>query len=286
MIKELNHIGLFTANMDVSRHFYVDILGGVVIRDFKNAEHLSQLVFIQLALGVIELIRVPPDASNKGLAHVAYLIDAERTLDENYQYLHGRGMTFTVLPKPTSAGDGRLTFFQDFSGAIFELIQREENIRIRDLAALQARQQANRQVSPSVTAPVGLATVSPKQPAIAAFNHVTIQIPPEKAESCDRFYTTDMGLMRSTSSVTPDGRKTLYAIGSDRIELHETLTGVPVQPLCKICFGVDGCAAMRSYLIDQGITSSPIMIDPDGTSLFTTSGPDGESIEWTDRIES
>jgi len=277
MIKELNHIGLFTANMDVSRRFYVDILGGVVIRDFKNADHLSQLVFIQLALGVIELIRVPPDASNKGLAHVAYLIDAERSLDENYLHLHNRGMTFTVLPKPTSAGDGRLTFFQDFSGAIFELIQREENIRIRDLAALHARRQADQQFSRPVT--------MSNQPDIAAFNHVTIQIPPEKAEPCDLFYTSDMGFLRIGSRMTPEGRKTLYALGSDRIELHETLAGVPGQPLCKICFGADDCAAMRSYLINQGIACSPISADSDGASLFTTSGPDGESIEWTDRIE-
>ena len=273
MIKELNHIGLFTANMDVSRRFYVDILGGVVIRDFKNTEHLSQLVFIQLALGVIELIRVSADATNRGLAHVAYLIDSERSLDENYAYLLAKGMTFTVLPKPTSAGDGRLTFFKDYSGAIFELIQREENIRIRDLATLQSARQTPLQADTTA------------KPDIAAFNHVTIQITPDRADLCDRFYTSEMGLIRTGSRNTPDGRKTLYALGSDRIELHETNAEAIGQPLSGICLGVKDSTAMRMYLINQGIACSHITTDADGTQHFASSGPDGERIDWTDRIE-
>ena len=273
MIKELNHIGLFTANMDVSRRFYVDTLGGVVIRDFKNADHLSQLVFIQLALGVIELIRVPADATSRGLAHVAYLIDGERSLDANYAYLQAKGMTFTVLPKPTSAGDGRLTFFKDYSGVVFELIQREENIRIRDLASLQTARQTEMHLD------------TPEKPDIAAFNHVTIQISPDIALICDTFYTSDLGFTRFSSRNTPDGRKTLYVHGSDRIELHETAAAAIDQPLYQICLGIEDCAAMRNNLMNQGVACSQITTDPDGARQFTTSGPDGERLEWTDRIE-
>jgi len=247
MIKELNHIGLLTSDINASRDFYESALGGVVIRDHRDAEG-SLFLYIQLALGVIELIRVPKNADNKGFVHVAYLIDGTKSLDEDYAYLSEKGYEFTLLPKSTAAGDGRLAFFKDHSGVLFELIQRDENVRIRDLV----------------------------NPRIDAFHSIAINVSPETARECDAFYTTEMGFARSGAQ---KGQKTLYSIDGDSIELTETDSAEALaKPLSHISLSVTDCDETLSYL--RGLDKQCSGIDDcgGGRRCFEVTGPDGETI--------
>jgi catechol 2,3-dioxygenase-like lactoylglutathione lyase family enzyme len=256
MIKELNHIGLSTADMDASKKFYVETLGGTIIRDFRDAENLSRFVYVQLALGVIELIRVAPNAANQGFVHVAYLIDSEKSLEEVYADLAGKGYEFTAAPRAAGSGDGRLAFFQDASGVIFELIQRKENIRIRDLV----------------------------NPCIAAFRHIAINAAPAAAQKCDAFYTSEMGFVKVSGRVTQEGRKSLYALADDSIELTETTDEAKLsRPLHHICFSVDSCGNMRAYLQENCVDCSELSTCTDGYSSFSAFGPSGELLVFTDR---
>ena len=241
MIKELNHIGLFTSDMAASKEFYGDVLGGSVIRDYADAKG-SLYVYIQIALGVIELIRVPEDMENKGFIHVAYLIDATKTLEEDHAYLAGKGYKFTVEPKSTAAGDGRLAFFIDHSGVSFELIQREENIRVRDLV----------------------------NPRIEAFHHIAVNVSPKAAIECDAFYLQDMGFQKTGS-----GR---YTIGADTIELTETEDRTALEkPLSHICLKVKDCCETAAYLKSRGVMCSEISPCGQG-SRFEVIGPGKERV--------
>jgi len=241
VVKELNHIGLFTSDMEASKEFYANTWGGSVIRDYHDADG-SLFVYIQLALGVIELIRVPKDMENKGFIHVAYLIDATGTLEEDFAYLSGKGFPFTVEPKSTASGDGRLAFFLDHSGVSFELIQRNENIRIRDLV----------------------------NPHIVAFDHIAINVSPDAAPKCDAFYIRDMGFQRT------GGRR--YAIGADAIELTETEDGTALEkPLSHICFRVKNCDETAARLKSLGVKCSDMTPGAD-CRRFTAEGPSGERI--------
>ena len=254
MIKELNHVGILTGNMDKSRQFYTEILGGTVIRDFINADNLSQFVYIQLALGVIELIRVPTDSANRGFAHVAFLIDDSKSIEENHSYLEGKGYEFTVAPKIAASGDGRLAFFKDDAGVILELIQRTEDVRIRDL------------VNPNIT----------------AFHHIAINASIEAAAKCEIFYTTDMGFTKTDSKMSSGGRKTLYKIQDDTVEVTEIGDAEALShPLSHICLGVLDCFAMQKYLVANNMRCSDIIIEDDH-HLFNCFAPDGEQIVFTD----
>ena len=242
MIKELNHIGLLTASIEVSKDFYTGVLGGTIIRDHKDAEG-SLFTYIQLALGVIELIRVAADNPNAGFAHVAYLIDDEKTLDEYYQYLVEKGYEFTLAPKPTTAGDGRLAFFNDKSGTSFELIERKENIRIRDLV----------------------------NERIEAFKYTAIYAPPAAIPECDTFYTQEMGF-----SLTEPNQ---YAIGADVIKLIPTEDETLLKkPLSHICFKVKNCKETLDYLMEQDIKCSEISICEEAGQYFIIEGPSGEQV--------
>ena len=241
MIKELNHIGLLTTDIEASKNFYVNILGGTIIRDHKD-DAGSLFVYIQLALGVIELIRVPADNANKGFVHIAYLIDDLKSLDEYYEDLKVKGYEFTLAPKPTTAGDGRLAFFNDNSGVSFELIERKENIRIRDLV----------------------------NDHIKSFHHISINVSPNKVQECDGFYTGEMGFTKTGAF--------LYSIDADAIELNQIEDpDVLAKPLSHICFHVVNCIETREYLTNRDIRCSEI-IECDGNQCFNVTGPDNERI--------
>jgi len=242
MIKELNHIGLLTSNIEASKDFYAGTLEGTVIRDFKDDEG-SLYTYIQLALGVIELIRVPADSANKGFVHVCYLIDDLKSLDEYHQDLVSKGYEFTLAPKSTAAGDGRLAFFNDHSGVSFELIERKENVRIRDL-------------------------VNKK---IEAFHHIAINVCPETAKKCDSFYTGDMGFKKEGA--------TRYTIDADAIELTITEDAEALaKPLSNICFKVKNIEETLDLLKSTNIKCSELKEDTTKGKYFNATGPDGEPI--------
>lgn len=163
MIHELNHIGIKTCDVEASIGFYRNILGGTIVRDAKSTDGKSRFVYIQLAIGIVELITIN-DPKDQGFAHIAFLVD-NLGLDAAYEMLCNHGIEFTVRPKVAGSGDGRLAFFRDPCGVIFELIEREARPR---------------------------ATLSTNN-KVLAFDHTTIGAG-DKATVCETFYSGDMDL--------------------------------------------------------------------------------------------
>lgn len=255
MIKELNHVAVRSGDMEKAIHFYVDVLGGTVIRDASSPDGKGRFVYVQIVDGVIELIKGKPGSNNLGLQHVAYLVD--EPLEEIHRRLVEMGYHFTVEPKLSSSGDGYLAFFEDSSGAIFELIQRNENIRIPGL----------------------------KNDWIEEFDHISIRVSDDCYKKCEEFYLQTLGfkirrVMEKTNSVMsyyklgPDTLETLYSQGKPKVE----------KPLGHIAFRVKDCFKMKKHLESYGICcAEPKESGMGGFNIMNVTGPDGEILEFLDR---
>lgn len=258
MIKELNHVAVRTGDMEASLHFYVDILGAKVIRDATSPDGKGRFVYVQLVDGVIEIIKGQPGADNLGLQHVAFLICDSTDIYSVHDRLVEMGYRFTVEPKQASSGDGYLAFFEDGSGAIFELIQRKENIRIPGL----------------------------KNEHLEEFDHISIRVADDNRKQCEDFYLNTMGfqvrrILEKTNSVMsyykfgPDTLETLYSAGKPRVE----------KPLCHIAFRVKDCFETKAYLESQGVSCPEPKISGMGDfHVMNVTGPDGEILEFLDRV--
>lgn len=128
MVKELNHVGILTCNVEESLHFYLNVLGGKIIKDAYSKDGKSRYVYVQIAQSVIELITCF-DENTQGYAHIALLLNG-KTLDILFERLIDRcGCKPCLRPKTAGSGDGRLAFFEDLGGILMEIIERTEDIR-------------------------------------------------------------------------------------------------------------------------------------------------------------
>ncbi|HML48811.1 MAG TPA: VOC family protein, partial [Clostridia bacterium] len=105
MVKEINHIGIKSYRMEDTLHFYVDLLGGEVIKNAGSTDGRFRFVYVQIASGVVELI-TSLEEKDQGFAHVAFLL-ADKSLDAHHDAVCAQGCTFTLAPKLSSSGDGR-----------------------------------------------------------------------------------------------------------------------------------------------------------------------------------
>lgn len=257
LCKELNHVAIRTGDIDKALHFYVDVLGGRIIRDAKTTTGNGRFVYVQLVDGVIEIIKGKPGADNLGLQHIAFLISDDTNINEVYQKLTGMGYHYTVVPKLASSGDGYLSFFEDTSGAIFEMIERKENIRIPGL----------------------------KNKHLEEFDHISVRVTDESYKKCEDFYLNTLGfqvrrILEKPNSVMsyykfgPDTLETLYSVGKPKVD----------RPLCHIAFRVKDCAEMKKYLESQGVECpEPKLSGMGDFHVMNVTGPDGEILEFLDR---
>lgn len=212
MIREMNHIGLKVCDVDAAIRLYAEDLGGIVIRNSASLDGKSRFVYIQIGSMVIELITAQ-DESQQGYAHIAFLLD-EMGLDAAYEKLSAEGYKFTVLPKVAGSGDGRLAFFLDDSGVLYELIQREEDIR-----------------KPAFSTPV-----------VERLDHVMVNIAPEFAAKCDAFYQNEMGFAKKA-----EGR---YAFGLDVLATQAAACCAP--PIDHMAFLVKDISQTYVALLAKG----------------------------------
>ncbi len=255
MFKELNHVAVRSGDMEKTIHFYVDILGGKVIRDTVGADGKGRFVYVQIAEGVIELIKGKPGGSNLGLQHVAFLVD--EPINDVHKKLVDMGYHFTVEPKLASSGDGYLAFFEDKSGAIFEIIERNEDIRIPGL----------------------------KNDKIEEFDHISIRVTDDTYKECEDFYLNTMGFEVRRIMEKPKSVMSYYKFGPDTLEtLYSAGRPKDPKPLGHIAMRVKDCFELKAYLESQGVTCpEPKESGMGGFNILNVTGPDGEILEFLDR---
>ncbi|HLJ58776.1 MAG TPA: VOC family protein [bacterium] len=128
MIYELNHVGIVIRDLDKSVAFYQDVLGGKVAVRNRIPSSQTDIVYLQIAGGLIELLHRREPAAHEvfGITHIAFMTD---DLDADYRALVDTGCESLVAPKVAGSGVGRLGFLGDPNGARVELIQRDVDYR-------------------------------------------------------------------------------------------------------------------------------------------------------------
>ena len=257
VVRELNHVAIRVADMDESLRFYHELLGGEIIRNVKGPDGKGQFVYVQLAEGVIELIKGQPGAPNLGLQHIAYLTSKDHDIYSAADAARARGYEFTVEPKMASSGDGYLCFFKDKGGTTFELIQRDEDIRIPGL----------------------------KNEKILEFDHISIRADETSYADTQELLQGLLGMKVRRLFQKPGTAMEYYQLGPDTIELLYGKDKVkPDQPIIHIALRVPCSKAMYELLKENGFTASePKESGMGGFYITNATGPDGEIIEFLDR---
>ena len=253
MIKELNHIGLNTGDVEKAIDLYVNVLGGTIIKDTYSTDGKGRFVYIQLANGVIELLKNRPDSPNLGFRHVAYEVD--EPLDKVYQDLVALGYQFTVAPKISASGVEYLAFFKDTSGTVFELIERKQELRIPDL----------------------------KNPHIKEFHHIGMLVSEADFDTCGAFYCNTLGFTEDTEPGDSHKGASYYKLKSDRLKAIRTAEKAEL-PLSHVTFVVENCAVMKAYLESHQIACGEIKECPACGRVMVVEGHDKERLIFAERI--
>lgn len=128
MVHELNHVGVRIRDLDASLEFYTGVLGARVADVAYIPSTKTDCVHIQLAGGLIELLRPaePRPGTTFGLDHLGFITD---DLDGDFERLTDAGCEFFGEPRVAGSGRGRLVFLPDPNDVRVELIQRTEEFR-------------------------------------------------------------------------------------------------------------------------------------------------------------
>jgi catechol 2,3-dioxygenase-like lactoylglutathione lyase family enzyme len=256
MIKELNHVAIRVADMEAGIRFYRDILGGTVIRDESVPSQSLRFVLLQVANGVIELMYRRSRAIDNGLQHIGFRVAEDRTLDDVAEHIKGLGYRFELSPRESSTGNGRIAFFMDKSGVIFELVEREGSGRIPGL----------------------------KNERIISLDHIMFIVCEDDSVG-KNFYVEELGFTLRNTYVDRRVRRTYYTHGPDTIETLYT-PGRPraAKPLGHISFHVADCAEMKAYLEANGVVCGRLRDSTvGGFKILHVVGPGAETIEFMDR---
>ena len=212
MIREVDHVCVKAVDITAAIRFYGDVLGGQVISDTLSPDGVTRFVCIQYKGGVVELISTA-EPSAQGYAHLAFSVD-EGTLDAAYGRLALAGFEFTVKPRATGSGNGRLAFFRDASGIVYELIERGISIRQSPLRSGRGR----------------------------AIDHLTLSVRQAHWDAAAAFFTQTLGFSR----LSPNS----FRFDADTVEFEpfdERYPGIRC-----VVFQVESCEAVTADLRGLG----------------------------------
>ncbi|NEP84814.1 MAG: VOC family protein [Okeania sp. SIO3B3] len=125
-IKSFNHVAIICSNYEISKHFYVNILGFEVIQEtWRKARNSYKLDLLVGSGDRIELFSFPnppkrltrPEAC--GLRHLALEVD---NIDESVDYLKSHNIEVEDIRIDEITGK-RFTFFPDPDGLPLEIYE-------------------------------------------------------------------------------------------------------------------------------------------------------------------
>jgi catechol 2,3-dioxygenase-like lactoylglutathione lyase family enzyme len=205
-----------------------------------------RFVYVQFPGGVVEFVNGRPDSPDLGLHHIGFFIDDDENLDAVHSRLVDMGFHFTMLPKSASSGNGRVAFFEDVSGASFELLERKENIKVRDWPSDQA----------------------------IAIGHVAICVKSEDTYNrCLKFYTETLGF--EVIQETGEDKTAFLSLGEATLKL--SLDPAEGKPIRHIMFWVSDINHIR-----RSLESRYEVISVAGKEL-SIQGPAGETLIFAER---
>jgi lactoylglutathione lyase len=109
----IEHVALWTHDLERCRHFYVTYFGAVAGAPYVNPAKGFESCFLSFADGarieamkttMLAPVAIAPGAQRMGLTHIAFSVGSEQRVDALTQRLRDDG--FTILDGPRRTGDG------------------------------------------------------------------------------------------------------------------------------------------------------------------------------------
>jgi lactoylglutathione lyase len=114
----LEHVAIWTGDLEKLKAYYVQYFGGVPNEKYTNASNQFSSYFLQFESGArLEIMAMPgiPDNTNdsiqaqyKGIIHLAFGVDSMQAVDDKAAELRAAG--FPILSGPRKTGDGYYEF--------------------------------------------------------------------------------------------------------------------------------------------------------------------------------
>ena len=257
MIYELNHCGIVIRDLERSLAFYQDLLGAkVVMRDLIPSNQ-TDVVYLQIAGGMIELLhrRRPAAGEVFGITHIAFMTG---DLDADFRALVDSGCEPLVEPRVAGTGIGRLGFLRDPNGARVELLQRDVDFR---------------------TAPIA-------HGIIKSFDHYSIRA--SDLAGAKDFYGRRLGMTPLRHMYVEQTQLSIqyFNIDYDVVELLHRPTPETGEIFGHIALRVEGVDGALEDFAARGVVAEPGTPKPAGTGLGRIGiirDPDGVKIEVLDR---
>ena len=115
---KLEHIAIWTDNIELLRNYYVSFFDGQSNEMYINPKTQFQSYFISFESGArLEIMSMPniPDNTNdtinaqhKGIIHIAFSVESKQEVDAKAALLQANG--FELLNEPRVTGDGYYEF--------------------------------------------------------------------------------------------------------------------------------------------------------------------------------
>lgn len=107
----IDHVAIWTDDLERLRAFYEQYFGGVAGERYENASTGFRSYLLELDGARLELMQIPAvaerasgDLQRLGLAHIAFALGSEQAVDELTDLLRSDG--YTILDSPRRTGDG------------------------------------------------------------------------------------------------------------------------------------------------------------------------------------
>lgn len=110
---KIEHIAIWTANIEALRHFYEEYFGGISGARYENRNKCFESYFLTFEGGSrLELMQMPtiPDNQNNavdqylGLIHMAFSVGSREAVDRLTERIKEAG--YSVVGEPRQTGDG------------------------------------------------------------------------------------------------------------------------------------------------------------------------------------
>ena len=140
MIKDIRHTGIVVDNLEVSLHFYCDLLRFKIVKQMEETgdyiDNISSLQNVNVTTvklisssgQIIELLKYNSHLAEQrtreiceiGISHIAFTVD---DLDMEYERLKGKEIQFNSLPQLSPDGYAKVTFCRAPEGTLIELVE-------------------------------------------------------------------------------------------------------------------------------------------------------------------
>jgi catechol 2,3-dioxygenase-like lactoylglutathione lyase family enzyme len=260
VINELNHVGLVIRDLQKSLDFYEGILGARVVYSGFIPPSKTEVRYLQIGGGMIELLAPQEPASDTvfGITHVAFMSD---DLDADHKAVVGMGYKELVAPKTAGSGVGRLSFVSDPNGARVELIERDLKMRLPQ----------------------------EEHPVVKDFDHYSLIA--NDLDGAMSFYRDAMGLKVLKEMEVPARQLSMVYLnhGYDVLELLHRPEPNNTDPMFgHFALRTDDCAKALEYCDDKGVPAEPGTPKMAGTGIGQIGlirDPDDVKIEFVDRVD-